>query len=338
MKIQNALKKVLDKVDLKEEEMVSIMTQIMEGQVKDSQLGSLLTALRIKGESIEEIAGAAIVMRDKSENINVSRTETIVDTCGTGGDGANTFNISTAAAFVVAGCGLTVAKHGNKAVSSLSGSADVLRCLGVNIDADKLTVEKCLDEIGIGFLFAPMMHGAMKYAAGVRKELGFRTIFNLLGPLTNPAGANAQVIGIYDSSRLKQIASVLKLLGTRQAFVVHGSDGLDEITLTGTTNVCELVNGQVKEYTLEPENFELTACKAKDISGGTPEENANIIKNILSGEQGPKRDIVLMNASAAICAGGIAENLKVAMHLARQSIDTGSAEIKLNNLCRLSHQ
>tara|TARA_B110000263_G_C15269930_1_gene492974 strand:+ start:200 stop:1216 length:1017 start_codon:yes stop_codon:yes gene_type:complete len=338
MKIQNALKKVLDKVDLKEEEMVSIMTQIMEGQVKDSQLGSLLTALRIKGESIEEIAGAAIVMRDKSENINVSRTETIVDTCGTGGDGANTFNISTAAAFVVAGCGLTVAKHGNKAVSSLSGSADVLRCLGVNIDADKLTVEKCLDEIGIGFLFAPMMHGAMKYAAGVRKELGFRTIFNLLGPLTNPAGANAQVIGIYDSSRLKQIASVLKLLGTRQAFVVHGSDGLDEITLTGTTNVCELVNGQVKEYTLEPENFELTACKAKDISGGTPEENANIIKNILSGEQGPKRDIVLMNASAAICAGGIAENLKVAMHLARQSIDTGSAEKKLNDLCRLSHQ
>ena len=338
MKIQNALKKVLDKVDLKEVEMVSIMTQIMEGQVKDSQLGSLLTALRIKGESIEEIAGAAIVMRDKSENINVSRTETIVDTCGTGGDGTNTFNISTAAAFVVAGCGLTVAKHGNKAVSSLSGSADVLRCLGVNIDADKLTVEKCLDEIGIGFLFAPMMHGAMKYAAGVRKELGFRTIFNLLGPLTNPAGANAQVIGIYDSSRLKQIASVLKLLGTRQAFVVNGSDGLDEITLTGTTNVCELVNGQVKEYTLEPENFELTACKAKDISGGTPEENANIIKNILSGEQGPKSDIVLMNASAAICAGGIAENLKVAMHLARQSIDTGSAEKKLNDLCRLSHQ
>ncbi|MBT6662562.1 MAG: anthranilate phosphoribosyltransferase [Nitrospina sp.] len=338
MKIQNALKKVLDKVDLKEVEMVSIMTQIMEGQVKDSQLGSLLTALSIKGESIEEIAGAAIVMRDKSENINVSRTETIVDTCGTGGDGANTFNISTAAAFVVAGCGLTVAKHGNKAVSSLSGSADVLRCLGVNIDADKLTVEKCLDEIGIGFLFAPMMHGAMKYAAGVRKELGFRTIFNLLGPLTNPAGANAQVIGIYDSSRLKQIASVLKLLGTRQAFVVNGSDGLDEITLTGTTNVCELVNGQVKEYTLEPENFELTACKAKDISGGTPEENANIIKNILSGEQGPKSDIVLMNASAAICAGGIAENLKVAMHLARQSIDTGSAEKKLNDLCRLSHQ
>ena len=338
MKIKNALKKVLDKVDLKEVEMVSIMTQIMEGQVKDSQLGSLLTALRIKGESIEEIAGAAIVMRDKSENINVSRTETIVDTCGTGGDGANTFNISTAAAFVVAGCGLTVAKHGNKAVSSLSGSADVLRCLGVNIDADKLTVEKCLDEIGIGFLFAPMMHGAMKYAAGVRKELGFRTIFNLLGPLTNPAGANAQVIGIYDSSRLKQIASVLKLLGTRQAFVVNGSDGLDEITLTGTTNVCELVNGQVKEYTLEPENFELTACKAKDISGGTPEENANIIKNILSGEQGPKSDIVLMNASAAICAGGIAENLKVAMHLARQSIDTGSAEKKLNDLRRLSHQ
>ena len=237
MIIQEALNKVLNKLDLKEAEMVSVMTQIMDGEVEDSQLGSFLTALRMKGESVEEIAGAAIVMRDKAEKISVKSTVPIVDTCGTGGDGANTFNISTVAAFVVAGCGLTVAKHGNKAVSSLSGSADVLKCLGVNIDADKLRVENCLNEIGIGFLFAPKIHGAMKHAAGVRKELGFRTIFNLLGPLTNPAGANAQVIGIYDSSRLKQIASVLKLLGTRRAFVVHGSDGLDEITLTGATKV-----------------------------------------------------------------------------------------------------
>ena len=338
MKIQEALNKVLDKVDLKEEEMISVMTQIMEGQAKDSQLGSFLTALRIKGESIEEIAGAAIVMRDKAEKVKVATTAPIVDTCGTGGDGANTFNISTAAAFVVSGCGLIVAKHGNKAVSSLSGSADVLKCLGVNIDADKGTVEKCLDEIGIGFLFAPMMHGAMKYAAGVRRELGFRTIFNLLGPLTNPAGANAQVIGIYDSSRLKQIASVLELLGTRHAFVVHGNDGLDEITLTGETKVCELTNGQIKEYTLVPDSFGLSACKAEDLDGGTPEENAQIIKNILSGEEGPKRDIVLMNASAAICAGEIAEDLKGAMRLARESIDTGRAEKKLNDLCRLSHK
>ena len=212
-----------------------------------------------------------------------------------------------------------------------------MKCLGVNIEADKVIVEKCLDEVGIGFLFAPLMHGAMKHAAGARKELGFRTILNILGPLTNPAGANAQVIGVYDSSRLKQIASVLKLLGTRQAFIVHGSDGLDEITLTGATKICELAyGGQIKEYTLEPDSFGLTACKAKDIAGGTPEDNADIIRNILSGMKGPKRDIVLMNASAAILAGDIAGNFKDAMRLARESIDTGSAEKKLKELCKIS--
>ena len=340
MKIQEALIKVIDKVDLQKEEMVSVMTQVMEGQIENSLLGAFLTALRIKGESIDEIFGAALVMRDKATKVKVKveTTAPILDTCGTGGDGANTFNISTAAAFVVAGCGLTVAKHGNKAVSSRSGSADVLKCLGVNIDADKIIVEKCLEDIGIGFLFAPMLHEAMKHAAGVRKELGFRTIFNLLGPLTNPAKAKAQVIGIYDSSRLKQIASVLNLLGTHRAFVVHGSDGLDEITLTGATNVCELADGEIKEYILEPDSFGLLACEAKDLAGGTPEENADIIKNILSGEKGPKRDIVLMNSSAAVLAGGRAESLKEAMDLSRQSIDTGSAEKKLNDLCRLSQK
>jgi len=337
MTIQEALKKVLDKLNLKEEEMILVMTQVMEGKVEDSQLGAFLTALRMKGETVEEITGAAKVMRDKAEKIKVSQNP-IIDTCGTGGDGANTFNISTAAAFVVAGCDISVAKHGNRAVSSRSGSADVLKCLGVNIEASKLTVEKCIDQIGIGFLFAPLMHGAMKHAAGVRKQLGIRTIFNLLGPLTNPAGANAQVIGIYDSSRLKQIASVLKLLGTRKAFVVHGSDGLDEITLTGETKVCELANGQISEYILKPDSFDLTACEAKDITGGTPEENADILKAILSGIKGPKRDIVLMNASAAICASDKKESLKAAMELARESIDSGSAEQKLNDLCRLSHE
>ena len=337
MTIQEALKKVLDKLNLKEEEMILVMTQVMEGKVEDSQLGAFLTALRMKGETVEEITGAAKVMRDKAEKIKVSK-DPIIDTCGTGGDGANTFNISTAAAFVVAGCDISVAKHGNRAVSSRSGSADVLKCLGVNIEASKLTVEKCIDQIGIGFLFAPLMHGAMKHAAGVRKQLGIRTIFNLLGPLTNPAGANAQVIGIYDSSRLKQIASVLKLLGTRKAFVVHGSDGLDEITLTGETKVCELANGQISEYILKPDSFDLTACDAKDIAGGTPEENADILKAILSGIKGPKRDIVLMNASAAICASDKKESLKAAMELARESIDSGSAEQKLNDLCRLSHE
>jgi len=337
MTIQEALKKVLDKLNLKEEEMILVMTQVMEGKVEDSQLGAFLTALRMKGETVEEITGAAKVMRDKAEKIKVSKNP-IIDTCGTGGDGANTFNISTTAAFVVAGCDISVAKHGNRAVSSRSGSADVLKCLGVNIEASKFTVEKCIDQIGIGFLFAPLMHGAMKHAAGVRKQLGIRTIFNLLGPLTNPAGANAQVVGIYDSSRLKQIASVLKLLGTRKAFVVHGSDGLDEITLTGETKVCELANGQISEYILKPDSFDLTACEAKDITGGTPEENADILKAILSGIKGPKRDIVLMNASAAICASDKKESLKAAMELARESIDSGSAEQKLNDLCRLSHE
>jgi anthranilate phosphoribosyltransferase len=337
MTIHDALIQVLDKVDLKKEEMVSVMTQVMEGRVKDSQLGAFLTALRMKGESTTEIVGAALVMRDKAELLKVT-ADPIVDTCGTGGDGANTFNISTAAAFVVAGCGITVAKHGNRAVSSRSGSADVLSCLGVNIEASKAIVEKCIDRVGIGFLFAPLMHGAMKYAAVVRKELGFRTIFNILGPLTNPAGAHAQVIGVYDSSRIKQIAEVLRDLGVRHAFVVCGCDGLDEITLTGTTRVCELVKGEVKEYLLEPGSFGLVACDGKDLTGGSPDENATIIKNILSGLKGPHRDIVLMNAAVAIIAGGKADNLDEAIALSRQSIDTGSAAKKLNDLCQLSYE
>jgi len=336
MRIQEALIKIIDKRDLEKDEMISVMTQIMEGQAERVLLAAFLTALRVKGESMEEILGAAIVMRDKSEKIKV-KADYVVDTCGTGGDSANTFNISTAAAFVVAGCGLTVAKHGNRAVSSRSGSADVLKFLGVNIEADKLTVEKCIDDIGIGFLFAPLMHRAMKHAGEVRKELGFRTIFNLLGPLTNPAGAHAQVIGVYDANRLKQIADVLNLLGTKHAFVVHGDDGLDEITLTGTTKVCELLNGKVNEYMLEPASFGLTACKAKDLEGGSPEENAGIIRSILSGVLGPQRDIVLMNASAAIVAGGRAEKLKEAMVLSRHSIDSGLAEKKLNDLCHRSY-
>ena len=336
MRIQEALIKIIDKRDLEKDEMISVMTQIMEGQAERVLLAAFLTALRVKGESMEEILGAAIVMRDKSEKIKV-KADYVVDTCGTGGDSANTFNISTAAAFVVAGCGLTVAKHGNRAVSSRSGSADVLKFLGVNIEADKLTVEKCIDDIGIGFLFAPLMHRAMKHAGEVRKELGFRTIFNLLGPLTNPAGAHAQVIGVYDANRLKQIADVLNLLGTKHAFVVHGDDGLDEITLTGKTKVCELLNGKVNEYMLEPASFGLIACKAKDLEGGSPEENAGIIRSILSGVLGPQRDIVLMNASAAIVAGGRAAKLKEAMVLSRHSIDSGLAEKKLNDLCHRSY-
>ena len=336
MNIQGALNKVVDKRDLTIGEMVSIMSQIMEGQVENSQLGAFLAALRIKGESTSEIVGAARVMRDKAERLEVT-ADPIVDTCGTGGDGADTFNISTAAAFVVAGSGITVAKHGNRAVSSRSGSADVLKCLGVNIEADKTTVEKCINEVGIGFLFAPIMHGAMKYAGGVRKELGIRTIFNLLGPLTNPAGAHAQVIGIYDSNRLKQIANVLKQLGSRHAFVVSGCDGLDEITLTGDTRVCELVKGEIKEYLLHPDDFGLQICKPENLTGGSPEENAEIVKHILSGKKGPQRDIVLMNSSVAIIAARRTDNLKESIDIASQAIDNGSAKKKLNDLCKVSN-
>lgn len=337
MNILEALNKIIDKTDLTEDEMVLVMTQIMEGHTESSQLGAFLTALRIKGESVSEIVGAARVMREKAERLNV-KADPIVDTCGTGGDGADTFNISTAAAFVVAGAGIIVAKHGNRAVSSRSGSADVLKCLGVNIEAEIATVEKCIDEVGIGFLFAPLMHGAMRHAAGVRKELGFRTIFNLLGPLTNPAGAHAQVIGIYDPSRLEQIVNVLKQLGSRHAFVVSGCDGLDEITLTGETRVCELVKGKVKEYLIRPDSFGLHACDPKDLVGGSPKENAEILKDVLSGKKGPQRDIVLMNASAAIIAAGKAETLDDAIHIARQAIDTGAAEKKLEDLCRVSQK
>ncbi|GJL78406.1 MAG: anthranilate phosphoribosyltransferase [Nitrospinaceae bacterium] len=336
MKIQEALHKVVGGVDLTEKEMVSVMGQIMEGEALVSQMSAFLTALRMKGESISEIVGAARVMRKKAESLNVAPGK-IVDTCGTGGDGGSTFNISTASAFVVAGAGITVAKHGNRAVSSRSGSADVLKCLGVNIEAEKSVVEKCLDETGIGFLFAPLMHWAMKHAAGVRKELGFRTIFNLLGPLTNPARAQAQVVGVFGSEWVLPIAQVLKDLGCRHAFVVHGADGLDEISLMDKTRVCELSNDRISEYILCPEDLGLDRCSPDKVQGGSPEENAAIIRELLEGACGPKLDIVLLNASAAIRAGGEAGSLKEGLEIARKSIFSGAARQKLEDLIRVSN-
>ena len=331
MRIQEALIKIIDKTDLEKEEMISVMTQIMEGQAERSLLAAFLTALRVKGESMEEILGAAIVMRGKSEKINI-KADHVVDTCGTGGDNANTFNISTAAAFVVAGCGLTVAKHGNRAVSSRSGSADVLKCLGVNIEADKLTVEKCIDGIGIGFLFAPLMHRAMKHAAEVRKELGFRTIFNLLGPLTNPAGAHAQVIGIYDGNRLKQIASVLNLLGTKHAFVVHGDDGLDEITLTNNTLIAELKNNQINEYVFNPTDFGYEYIKIEDIKGGDPEYNAKCFIKMIEGNYPAFQKIIEINAGAALYLSKNVKDLKEGFDLARKVIVEGKTKKYLEEL------
>lgn len=336
MNIQQAFHKLVDRQDLTEEEMISVMDQIMEGQVKDSLISAFLTALRLKGECVNEILGAARVMRKKAETLNI-RADNIVDTCGTGGDGAQTFNISTTAAFVVAGAGITVAKHGNTAVSSSSGSADVLQCLGVNIRADKAVVERCLNEVGIGFLFAPLMHKAMKHAIGVRKELGIRTIFNLLGPLTNPANTRAQMVGVYNKQWTFPLAQTLKELGIVHAFVVHGEDGLDEITLTDNTSISELRAGKIMNYSISPEQFDLTRCSANDLKGGSPEDNADLVQKILKGESGPKRDIVLLNAAAAITASGTSESLVKGIEVARNSIDSGAAYQKLQDLCRVSN-
>jgi len=336
MKAQDILHKVVDGHDLTEDEMVSIMTQVMEGKVDRSLLGAFLTALHMKGETVAEISGAAQVMREKAEPLNIP-VEGVVDTCGTGGDGANTFNISTTAAFVVAGAGIPVAKHGNRAVSSRSGSADVLKYLGVNIEADKEIVERCVELAGIGFLFAPNLHKAMKHAVDVRRELGFRTVFNLLGPLTNPAGVKAQVVGVFDSKWTSPLAQVLKNLGTRHAFVVHGEDGLDEITLTCNTKISELNHGKIEDYFLDPTKLGLEYCSEQDLKGGSVDDNATILRELLDGAGGPKRDIVLLNAAAAIVAADKADDLKTGMEMARKSISSGEARQKLKDLCRISH-
>ncbi len=336
MTFLDSLRSLVGGKDLVEDEMVSAMTKIMEGEVKDSQLAAFLTALHLKGETVPEIVGAARVMRAKAEKLDIN-VSPLVDTCGTGGDGTDTFNISTASALVTAGAGVNVAKHGNRAVSSRSGSADVLKCLGVNLDANNSTVKRCVEDVGICFLFAPLMHKAMKYAAGVRKELGFRTIFNLLGPLTNPAGAHSQVIGVFDVKWVEPLAKVLRGLGCCHAMVVHGSDGLDEITLTGKSQVAELKNGEVLNYSLDPEELGFSVCGSGDLKGGTPEENAELILAILKGEKGPEKDIVVLNSAASIYVGGKADSLESGALKAKESIESGRAKKKLEALCRITN-
>ncbi|MBI5049240.1 MAG: anthranilate phosphoribosyltransferase [Deltaproteobacteria bacterium] len=334
--IKEAISKIIKNQDLTEPEMIEVMNEIMTGAASPGQIGSFITALRIKGETVDEITGAAKVMREKATKIDV-KGKKVVDTCGTGGDEAMTFNISTAAAFVAAGAGLTVAKHGNRSVSSRSGSADVLKALGVNIEAEVQKVEECINEIGVGFLFAPMLHGAMKYAAPVRREIGIRTIFNILGPLTNPAGARCQIIGVYDDSLTDIIGKVLSNLGSEHAFVVRGEDGLDEITLTTETKVTELKHGKLRTYHIKPEDFGFKRCKPEDLKGGDPEQNAEIILAILKGKRGPQHDVVLLNASAAIVAGGAAKSLEEGISSARGSIDSGKALDKLNKLKEMTN-
>lgn len=336
MSIRDAIDKLVNRVSLSEPEMIEAMNQIMTGEATPLQVASFLTALRMKGESVEEVTGAARVMREKAHRVHVG-SKTVIDTCGTGGDQKGTFNISTTAAFVVAGAGINVAKHGNRSVSSQSGSADVLGALGVKVDAPKQRVEECIAKIGIGFLFAPLLHEAMKYAVQPRRDIGIRTVFNLLGPLTNPAMATHQLIGLYSGDLVGMIAHVLKNLGSVCAMVVHGMEGLDEISLCGPTKVAELRGGQVKEYIVEPEQFGLKRCRMEDLHGGNAEQSAAIVRGVLQGDKGPARDVVLLNGGAALYVAGSAATIQDGMRLAAESIDSGKASEKLARLVEMTN-
>ena len=349
--IKKAIARVVEHEDLTEGEMIEVMNQIMSGECTPAQIGAFITALRMKGETVEEITGAARVMRERATPIRVGRgvldmdrddinidRETILDVVGTGGDGTNTFNISTTVSFVVSACGVKVAKHGNRSVSSACGSADVLEKLGINLDVTAETVERCITEIGIGFLFAPALHGAMKHAIGPRREIGIRTIFNILGPLTNPAGADCQVMGVYRADLVEKLGGVLHKLGCRHGFVVHGSDGMDEITLTGKTLVAEVTPAGVTLLTVTPEQLGLTRCDMSALKGGDAAVNAVIVKGVLAGEQGPRRDIVLLNAAYALLAAGNVSTPREGVTLAAEAIDSGRALAQVEKLAMLTKQ
>jgi len=336
MNIREAIDKMVNHTDLSEAETIEVMNQIMTGEATPLQVAAFLTALRMKGETIAEITGAARVMREKAHRVDVG-SKTVLDTCGTGGDQKGTFNISTTSAFVVAGAGVPVAKHGNRSVSSQSGSADVLGALGVRVDAPKERVEQCIAKIGIGFLFAPLLHEAMKYAVQPRRDIGIRTIFNLLGPLTNPALASYQLIGIYSGELVAVIAHVLKNLGSARAMVVHGLEGLDEISLCGPTKVAELRDGKVTEYILEPEQMGFARCRLEELHGGNAEESAVIVKSVLQGDQGSPRNVVLLNSGAALYVSGSAATLQDGIRLGAESIDSGRARQKLDQLVEMTN-
>ena len=332
------ISKVVESQDLTEEEAHQAMGIIMEGAATPAQIASFVTGLRMKGETIGEITGFARAMRAKAVPIEVKAGEWVLDTCGTGGDGNSTFNISTAVAFVAAGGGLTVAKHGNRSVSSRCGSADVLEALGVNLQLSPEKVQACLQAVGLAFLFAPLFHPAMKHALGSRREMGIRTVFNLLGPLTNPAGANAQVVGLYERELTRPIAEVLKNLGCRGAFVVHGEDHCDEISISGRTVVSHLWKGAIKTYEIQPEDYGLKRRPLEQIQGGTAQDNAKILLDVLGGVSGPKRDVVLLNAAAAFMSTEKTQDLRAGIAMAEESIDSGRAMEKLKELVQFSKQ
>ena len=331
---------------LSREEAREVMGEVLSGKCTDSQIGALLVALHMKGETVEEIVGFAEAIRAEATTLNLRQNSTVdvsgterdalVDTCGTGGDTSGTFNISTATALVAAGAGVRVAKHGNRSVTSKCGSADVMEALGVKIDLPPSRVAECLEKVGIAFLYAPAIHSAMRYVQPARRELKLRTVFNLLGPLTNPAHASAQVVGVYSATLVEKLAQSLCKLGLRRALVVHGNDGLDEITITGPTQIAEVRDGEVRSYQVAPEDFGMKDASLHDISGGDAAENAAIIREVLAGEKSPKRDIVLLNAAAALVAAGRADNLATALPIAVQSIDSKAAANKLEALARFT--
>lgn len=333
--IREAIAKLACRECLNAEEAQAVMEEIMTGEATPSQIGAFLTGLRMKGETAAEITGCARAMRAHVTTVS-PRSSPLLDTCGTGGDGACTFNVSTAVAFVIAGAGVPVAKHGNRSVSSNCGSADVLEALGVNIQIGPDEIAGCIDDAGIGFLFAPRLHPAMKNALVPRREIGIRTVFNILGPLTNPAAAEIQLLGVYDAALTEVIAQVLQLLGSRAAMVVHGDGGLDEMSITGPNKVTQLRDGEVTTFLLDPRELGLARCEAVQLKGGLPQENARLIRNLLRGEKGPRRDMVLLNAAAGLFAAGAASSIAGGLQLAAESIDSGRAMTKLSRLTVLS--
>ena len=335
MDIQNAIQTVIDKTDLSKDEMRDVMQNIMTGECTDAQIAGFLVGLRSKGETIDEITAAAHVMRELASRVYINH-DNLIDTCGTGGDGHNTFNISTTAAFVVAAAGGYVAKHGNRSISSKSGSADVLEAAGVKLELTSEQVAQCVEEIGIGFMFAPMHHSAMKHALGPRKELGVRTVFNVLGPLTNPAGAKRQVIGVFSHDWLETLANVLKNLGSEQVMIVHSEDGMDEISISAATNIAELKDGEIKTYKIEPEQFGMQRVDISTLAVENVEESFNVMQAVLDNQSGPTQDIVLLNAGAAIYTAGIEDTLATGIASARQVIENGSASSRLNQLVKLT--
>jgi len=348
MNIVDGIRRVVDGQHLSRSEAESLMNEIMNGKATDAQIASFLTALRMKCETVDELIGFAKVIRAKASRVRPRSTvgtaysgtdrEMLVDTCGTGGDATGTFNISTATAFVVAGAGIRVAKHGNRSVSSVCGSADVVEALGIRLDLTADEVSQCIDETGIGFLYAPLLHEAMRYVVLARREMKIRTVFNLLGPLCNPAQATAQVLGVYNEDLTEIMAQVLCELGTEQAFVVHGLDGLDEITITGESKISEVRNGEVRTYYVTPEDFGIARAPISAIQGGDAQHNAQIILDILSDRGGTKQDVVLLNAAAGLVVGGKAASLRDGIQHARDSIRSGKAISCLQNLVALTQR